>query len=118
MSSGSIALTDPSPAPPSGAGGTSLADLLAALRGTLVAERVWPPHRRTGTLLDLLQRYDPAAEADRKRTMVIAEAVSHVPIIAVAGLNDQGKSSLVASFLSPENAARVLRGARLEHANW
>jgi hypothetical protein len=33
-----------------------------------------------------------------------------VPIVAVAGLINSGKSSLVAAFLSPQSRTRVLRG--------
>lgn len=40
----------------------------------------------------------------------VFEQVSRCPIVAITGLLNAGKSSLLASYLSPENRPRVLRG--------
>ena len=61
---------------------------------------------------DLLAIYSKQLGDDLNQMVTLVHALLHVPIIAVAGLNDQGKSSLVASFLSPSGGARVLRGTK------
>jgi hypothetical protein len=64
------------------------------------------------TLPELLTREDPEAAAGWERAANLAQTLLSIPVVAVAGLNDQGKSSLVASFLSEAGQARVLRGTR------
>ncbi len=70
------------------------------------------------TLHELLAHYSPETDRDVRTASTLAEAVLAIPIVAVAGLNDQGKSSLVASFLSPAGSARVLRGTRGREATY
>ena len=40
----------------------------------------------------------------------VFESISRCPILAITGILNSGKSSLLASYLSPENRGRVLRG--------
>lgn len=40
----------------------------------------------------------------------VFESISRCPILAITGMLNAGKSSLLATYLSPENRARVLRG--------
>ena len=42
--------------------------------------------------------------------LAVFEDISRCPILAITGLLNAGKSSLLASFLTPENRKRVLRG--------
>ena len=63
-------------------------------------------------MLELLKRYDGEVAAGWERAASLAQVLLSVPIMAIAGLNDQGKSSLVASFLSDAGQKRVLRGTR------
>jgi len=44
------------------------------------------------------------------RQLAIFEQVSHCPVVAIAGLLNAGKSSLLATYLSASGRARVLRG--------
>lgn len=93
---------------------SAICDLVHQLRTRAFAQQTWPPEDIRLTLPKLLALHAPEGGAELDRAMVLAEALLRVPIIAVAGLNDQGKSSLVASFLSPAGAGRVLRGTNLK----
>ncbi len=42
--------------------------------------------------------------------LAVFESISRCPILAITGMLNAGKSSLLATFLSPENRGRVLRG--------
>lgn len=95
-----------------------IADLIQQLRTRPLAQQTWPPGKHWLTLPELLVLHAPDMGAQLERAAVLADAVFDVPLIAVAGLNDQGKSSLVASFLSPDGAGRVLRGTALRQATY
>ncbi len=96
----------------------TLARLAQQLFNEPFAVESWPPGGRALTLLELIARHAPEAALELQRAMLLAQALVSVPIVAVAGLNDQGKSSLVASFLSPAGAARVLRGTAQKQATF
>lgn len=75
----------------------------------------WP---EDGTVLDLPQALDAAQcgeiSADIstiQRSLDTAQKLSQHPILAVTGQLNSGKSSVVASFLSPSGRARVPRGS-------
>lgn len=75
---------------------------------------LWPDD---GTALDLSQALE-AAQRDEistdiaaiQRSLDTAKKLSQHPILAVTGQLNSGKSSVVASFLSPSGRARVPRG--------
>lgn len=104
--------------PDAGISQEEVARLSERLRSQPVARETWPDSGRCLPLRDLLAQVAPEHGEALERAAVLAETMLAVPIIAVAGLNDQGKSSLVASFLSPAGAARVLRGTRLNQATY
>jgi len=60
--------------------------------------------------LPALERFAPAEAEQLRQGHVFLAGLLQAPIVAVAGLINAGKSSLVAAFLSPEGRARVLRG--------
>jgi hypothetical protein len=75
----------------------------------------WPAD---GIALDLPQALDAAQHGDIsadisaiKRSLETAKKLSQHPILAVTGQLNSGKSSVVASFLSPAGKARVPRGS-------
>ncbi|MFT5905871.1 MAG: hypothetical protein ACI9E1_001476 [Cryomorphaceae bacterium] len=75
----------------------------------------WPVD---GTALDLPQALGEAQRGEIsadisaiKRSLETAEKLSQHPILAVTGQLNSGKSSVVASFLSPSGKARVPRGS-------
>jgi hypothetical protein len=45
-----------------------------------------------------------------QQQLQVFHRVSHCPVVAITGLLNAGKSSLLATYLSPEGRARVLRG--------
>lgn len=75
-------------------------------------EHVYPTHRRE-SFLSALQRIDPALATEiiaaGNRLQSATELIQH-PVVAVAGMLNSGKTSLVSSFLSPKGRARTLRG--------
>lgn len=77
--------------------------------GCPVLRETWPAVRDLAFLPALREE-----ATDRARDLELAHdfltGLLRVPIIAVAGLLNAGKSSLVASFLEPGGRARVLRG--------
>lgn len=76
------------------------------------------------SLLEGMQLQDVAADrdhAERGRALHVSlsgllkqlrvfESMSRCPILAITGILNSGKSTLLASYLSPENRRRVLRG--------
>ncbi len=71
------------------------------------------PETKPWSYFDALDRIDPQ-RAEELRTagkrLVSAGRLAQCPILAVAGKLNAGKTSLVASFLSPTGRARALRG--------
>ncbi len=95
------------------AGWPELSKLLEASEGELAAVAETYPEERTWSYFAALEAIDaPLAEATRTsgRRLVSAGNLAHSPILAVAGKLNAGKTSLVASFLSPAGRARALRG--------
>lgn len=74
-----------------------------------VAWERWPQERAL-PFLAALERLMPVKARGLRRTRALAGGLLKVPIVAVTGLLNAGKSSLVAAFLSPEGRRRVLRG--------
>lgn len=96
--------------------------------------RVFPPARTSTagaewvaprcSMLDALSRADVAASDQHSQRgrelhselaglfdqLAIFESISRCPIVAITGLLNAGKSTLLASYLSPKNRVRVLRG--------
>lgn len=81
-------------------------DALAAV------EHVYPNHRRE-SFLAALHRIEPALGIDLiaagNRLQSATELIQH-PVVAVAGMLNSGKTSLVSSFLSRAGRERTLRG--------
>ena len=74
-----------------------------------VIRQTWPAGASLPGL-PALERFAPG-EAERLRQgHAFLAGLLQAPIVAVAGLINAGKSSLVAAFLSPPGRARVLRG--------
>ena len=72
-------------------------------------------HPREGrdSFLSALRDVDAAAAADllaAGRRYEVAGELSRRPVVAVAGMLNAGKTSLVATFLSPQSRPRTLRG--------
>lgn len=90
-------------------------DLLSLLMnqdGKLVT-RIWPEDQANGGLETALQE---AGRRTRFDSLIrhVRLLNSELPVIAVAGLLNSGKSSVVASFLSVSGRTRVLRGLNKE----
>ena len=71
------------------------------------------PEEVRESYLNALRRIDAEAATavlSAGRQLEAAEPLSRFPTIAVAGMLNSGKTSLVANFLSPEGRRRVLRG--------
>lgn len=62
------------------------------------------------SLLGEIERKEPDAARHLREHFEFIRDFAILPVVAVAGLLNAGKSSLVASLLSPAGAARVLRG--------
>ncbi len=90
---------------------TPLARLWARLADPhcAVLRESWPK-RREWSFLDALTADAPARARDLELAHRFLTGLLSIPVVAVAGLLNAGKSSLVASFLSPEGRERVLRG--------
>lgn len=86
--------------------------------------QVFPLPLRQLSLLDALREPTLSATEDGQRAaqqlgqqlsdllgqLQVSATVSRCPILAIAGLLNAGKSSLLATYLSAENRSRVLRG--------
>ena len=87
-------------------------------------ERTFPADSVRVSLIDALARDDvPATPEHLERgqeihnaiqgllqQLGVFESISRCPILAITGLLNAGKSSLLATYLTPENRHRVLRG--------
>ncbi|HBJ38427.1 MAG TPA: hypothetical protein DDZ51_27475 [Planctomycetaceae bacterium] len=75
-------------------------------------EHVYPNHRHE-SFLAALQRIEPALAGDLiaagNRLQSATQLIQH-PVVAVAGMLNSGKTSLVSSFLSRAGRERTLRG--------
>ncbi|MEM6778729.1 MAG: hypothetical protein AAF670_13820 [Planctomycetota bacterium] len=72
------------------------------------------PGSRRESFLQAMRRIEPRAATDTLaagRRLFTADKLVDRPTLAVAGMLNSGKTSLVASFLSPEGQRRTLRGA-------
>ncbi len=101
-----------------------LADLLDATGDNSGLQRVFPVAPQTLSILAALESAEVAATpqqrdagsavAKRLRELLsqlqVFELVSHCPVVALTGLLNAGKSSLLATYLSPQGRSRVLRG--------
>ncbi len=74
-----------------------------------VLHETWPEDRYI-PFLAALREYAPSRASDLEAALRFLNGLVRVPVIAVAGLINSGKSSLVASFLSEAGRRRVLRG--------
>ncbi|MCP5516715.1 MAG: hypothetical protein H7A45_05560 [Verrucomicrobiales bacterium] len=74
-----------------------------------VLRQTWPGEAAL-PLVAALERTAPEAARRLRQSQAFLAGLLRVPVVAVAGLINAGKSSLVASFLSPAGRARVLRG--------
>ena len=78
-----------------------------------VIERLYPSEGRE-SFLSALRRLDATSAADllsAGRRLQTAEKLVDWPTVAVAGMLNSGKTSLVATFLSEQGCSRTLRGA-------
>jgi len=91
---------------------TSLRTLLEDEADLAALEHVYPAHRRE-SFLSALHRIEPGLASEviaaGNRLQSATELIQH-PVVAVAGMLNSGKTSLVSSFLSPAGRARTLRG--------
>lgn len=74
--------------------------------------RIYPSPAREG-FLPALRRIDPpiaAAVLEAGNQLHHANELIQYPVVAIAGMLNSGKTSLVATFLSPQGRARTLRG--------
>lgn len=71
-------------------------------------EQKWPNVEKLSPL-EALRQMDVAVAARLESEAEFVQNFDRLPVVAVAGLKNAGKSSLVSSFLSPENRLRVAR---------
>ncbi|MFV0337035.1 MAG: hypothetical protein ACK5LK_02155 [Chthoniobacterales bacterium] len=88
---------------------TPISNLRDTLQILPLVEQIWPSSKKY-SFFDWLQLTDAEENTSFKRDFDFASKLALQPIIAVAGLINSGKSSLVASFLSPQGQTRVLCG--------
>lgn len=98
--------------------------LLSADRSEFGLERTFPADSVRISLIDALAREDVPATTEHRlqgeeihdsldgllKQLGVFENISRCPILAITGLLNAGKSSLLATYLTPENRKRVLRG--------
>lgn len=92
---------------------SSLLSLLEDDDRRSVIERLYPTEGRE-SFLNALRRLDPSSATDllaAGRRLHTAEKLVDWPTVAVAGMLNSGKTSLVATFLSEQGRRRTLRGA-------
>jgi hypothetical protein len=78
-----------------------------------VLEQTWPDAEALSAL-EALRRLE-ATHAERlERDAEFVRHFARLPIVAVAGLKNAGKSTLISTFLTPENRERIPRGLRTE----
>ena len=99
---------------------TALQALCQALTNEPFA-KVWHVRRpQIQPMLELLKGPEPALAASLRERLVGlagAESLARAPIVGVCGTLNSGKSTLVASFLSPANRRRVVIGDRMHQAS-
>lgn len=88
---------------------TELKNLWAQLRDLPLIEQNWPSESKQ-TYLDYLAHRDATEAQKLREEFEFVSEFSILPIVAVAGLINSGKSSLVCAFLSSKSRKRVLRG--------
>lgn len=76
-----------------------------------VLQRQWPA-KETLAALPALQSCDHDCAQRLERRFEFVHSFSILPIVAVAGLKNAGKSSLVSAFVSPANRDRIPRGLK------
>src|SRR4051812_12570612 len=74
-----------------------------------ILDRSWPAPRKQSAFDSFSERRPEEAQSLRERYEFV-HGFLIVPLVAIAGLINSGKSSLVASFLSDTGRRRVLRG--------
>jgi hypothetical protein len=74
-----------------------------------ILERTWPAPLKQSPFDALTEQHPDDAQTLRQRYEFV-HGFLIVPLVAIAGLINSGKSSLVASFLSDSGRRRVLRG--------
>lgn len=92
---------------------SSLLSLLEDDDRRAAIDRMYPTEGRE-SFLNSLRRLDADSSKDvlaAGRRLHTAERLVDWPTVAVAGMLNSGKTSMVATFLSPEGRARTLRGA-------
>ena len=86
-----------------------LKELYSKLQNLDLVDQSWPK-ALTQSFLKWRNEHDPSDTEKLIAELDFALQFAAIPIVAVAGLINSGKSSLVAYFLSNEGRARVLRG--------
>jgi hypothetical protein len=84
-------------------------ELWEGLQSRRIVRQLWPSAGEQ-SYLEWRSEFDPEGAHKLREDFEFVRRFAVMPIIAVAGLINSGKSSLVASFLSPEGRDRVLRG--------
>jgi len=101
-----------------------LSTLLAVCDGGQGVQRTFPAEGAALSVLDALRSDAVAGSAEQHEVglqlyaklsgllnqLAVFEQVSHCPVVAITGLLNAGKSSLLATYLSEAGRARVLRG--------
>lgn len=78
-----------------------------------VLEQTWPD-AETLSALEALRRLDGTQAERLERDAEFVRHFARLPIVAVAGLKNAGKSTLISSFLTPENRERIPRGLEIK----
>jgi hypothetical protein len=79
-----------------------------------IVVQTWPVQREQ-SYMQWRDEHDPEGAQKIREEIEFVRQFAIVPIIAVAGLINSGKSSLIAAFLSPVGRNRVLRGVVNRH---
>lgn len=87
----------------------AIEDRWRSLGTTTLIRQTWPKEESISAM-QALQRWAPAEYDQLALRYAVLQRFGAVPIVAVAGLLNSGKSSLTASFLDENSRARVLRG--------
>lgn len=94
---------------------TVLDSLLDGIQAIPLINQTWPV-RRSLSLVQWGEASDPRGTRELLSLARFLREVDNVPIVAVAGMLNGGKSSLVASFLSARGRDRALVGHDSRHA--
>ncbi|MFZ2960978.1 MAG: hypothetical protein WA705_29210 [Candidatus Ozemobacteraceae bacterium] len=93
---------------------SSSPELWAQLDTLPLVEQTWPT-KRAQSFMEWREESDPEGTLKLREEIEFVRQFAILPIVAVAGLINSGKSSLVAAFLSPAGRERVLRGEDRRH---